>query len=495
MIFRGCIRELMFEAGMSMYLNCRGILLKEFKDYAPYFSNQLKTMTQNLANDHQRPFIYLQGDSGSKEKMAREIMERDRIRNGLVCVLSTLEPCYSYKVVGNRATEKLEMKRTYTKCLHLYQYWNDPLFGLVHGRIQTWYPFNLQFYVNGREFLKNQLDDKKISYKKADNCFTWVSDFTAASELLKKQVSFNWQKLLDKWASSMNPIFSDVFPMGQSYYWTLGQSEWATDLLFDNAKSLEQIYPSLIHHSMMTFNSPDILKFLGKQLTLEQKIHGGFKGEVLTDYKHRIEGVRVKHSAQGNSVKIYDKAGSALRIETTINRPAEFKSYRPKLSTGELEWQPMRKSIDDIPRRADVSQKINERHLAALSSANTDVKFTALIDGIINPVRQGQLRVRGLDPFGKDRKILEAIINGQFHITGFRNRDIRAKLFNSQDPDDIKRNSAKVSRWLRMLRIHGLIKKVPKTHRYLMTERGIQIISVLKTIENITINVLLKIAA
>jgi len=495
MIFRGCIRQLMFEAGMSMYLYCQGVLLKEFKDFAPYISDELKTMTRKQAEDQRRPFIYLQGDCGSKEKMAREIMERDGISEGLVCVLSTLEPCYSYKVVGNRATEKLEVRRVYTKCLHLYQYWNDPLFGLVHGRIQTWYPFDLQFYINGREFLKNQLDHKNISYKKADNCFTWVSDFAAANELLKKQVSFNWQKTLDKWAIAMNPIFSDIFPMGQSYYWTLGQSEWATDVLFDSAKALSQIYPSLIHHSMVTFKSPDILKFLGKQLTLDEKIHGRFKGEVLSDFKHRLEGVRVKHSSQGNSVKIYDKAGSALRIETTINRPAEFKSFRPKLSTGELEWQSMRKSIDDIPRRAEVSQKINERHLSALATANTDQKFMALIDGIANPIRRDQLRVRGLDPFGKDRKILDTIINGQFHITGFRNRDIRTKLFNSQNPDDIKRSSAKVSRWLRMLRAHGLIKKVPKTHRYLMTERGIQILSALKTIENTTINDLLKLAA
>jgi ribosome-binding ATPase len=70
-------------------------------------------------------------------------------------------------------------------------YWSDPIFGLVHGRIQTWYPFNLQFYVNGKEMLKNQMDKKSISYTKSDNCFTWISDFDLANDLAKKQVTLD----------------------------------------------------------------------------------------------------------------------------------------------------------------------------------------------------------------------------------------------------------------------------------------------------------------
>jgi hypothetical protein len=495
MIFRGCLKNLMYESGRSMYLYSRGILLKEFKNYATYYSGELKAKTQEYAQAQQRPFIYLQGNSGSKEKLARDIMVRDKIKKGLVCIMSTLEPCYSYKVVGNRATEKLEIKSYYTKCLHLYHYWNDPMFGLVHGRVQTWYPYNLQFYVNGREFLKNQMDSKNISYSKSDNCFTWVSDLSKANDLAKKQINFDWGKTMNQWTLKMNPLVNEVFPMGANYYWTLAQSEWASDILFKDTDSLDKIYSDLIHHSMVTFKSPDVMKFLGRRLTRENKIYGSFKGEVMSNLKERPEGVRVKHSVNANSIKIYDKADSVLRIETTINKPNEFKSYRPKLSTGELEWQPMRKSIEDLPRRAEISQKVIDSHLKALTSANTGDKFNQIISKICSPTTQGKLRLRGLDPFGKDKELLDVIIEGKFHINGFRNRDIRKNLFDSNDPLQNKRDSGKVSRRLRMLRAHGIIKKVPRTHRYLLTQKGIELISAVKTINNAKVSDLIKLAA
>jgi hypothetical protein len=155
----------------------------------------------------------------------------------------------------------------------------------------------------------------------------------------------------------------------------------------------------------------------------------------------------------------------------------------------------MRKSIDDIPRRAEVSQNVNNRHLQALTSANTGEKFTTLIDGISAPIIREQVRVRGLDPLNKDRQFLDAIIEGKFHIGDFRNKDLRAKLFNSHDVEQEKRNSAKVSRVLRILRTHGLIKKIPRTHRYMMTAKGIELISALRTIENTNVSDLLKLAA
>ena len=397
--------------------------------------------------------------------------------------------------MGNHATQQLEIKSRQTKCLHIYQYWNHPLYGLIHGRIQTWYPYNIQFYINGREFLKRQMDFKNISYRKADNAFLWISDLDKANKLAQKQVVFNWQKTFDDFALQVNPLLTESLPKGTNYYWTLAQSEWATDILFKDQKALENIYPDLVHYSMKTFNSPDVMKFLGKKLTIENWINGNFTGEVISDYKDRPEGCRVKHSVKSNSVKIYDKAGSVLRVETTINRPQEFKSYRPKLSTGDMAWQPMRKSIDDISRRAEVSDNINKKYLTALASANTERKFTSIVDAISEPITKNGYRVRGIDPFVKDRDILDIIINGKFHINGFRNRDIRKDLFSCQGIEQSKKDSAKVSRRLRILRTHGLIKKVTKTHRYMMTDRGIELISALKTIESTPVDTLLKMAA
>lgn len=495
LIFRGCIRPLMYEVGMAAYLNLRGVLLKEFKDCAIHFSSELKTATERYAKDSGRPFLYLQGAGESKEQKARELADKDRIKEGLICVFSALEPCYSYKVVGNRAEQKLQIKSYKTKCLHLYQYWQDPRFGLMHGRIQSWYPYNVQFYLNGKEWLKNQMIQKGLSYKKSDNCFTWISDMAAANRLAQNQLRHDWPQTLGSFIKTLNPLHEELFPMGYDYYWTLAQSEWATDILFKDEQSLSAIYPDLLHHWMTTFQAKDVMRFLGKKLTLAEHINGKFKGEVISNIKQRPEGVRVKHAVKTNSVKVYNKAGSVLRVETTINKPNEFKSYRPQQSTGELLWQPMRKSIYDIKRRAEVSQKVNERQVEALASAQVGEKFSAIIDAVVSPIKKADLRIRGLSPFAKDKDLLDVISNGAFQLNGFRNRDVRESLLKSATGDDVKKNSAKVSRMLRMLRHHGVIKKIPKTHRYMLTQKGIELISAVKTINNTLVRDLLKLAA
>ncbi len=189
----------------------------------------------------------------------------------------------------------------------------------MHGRIQTWYPFNIQIYLNGREWLGNMMSKAGVSFVKNDNCFTWVSDFNKASKLLEKQLQECWPKTLDSFMENINPVSQQLFTNAYGYYWTTHQSEWATDLIFKNQKELKLIYSELVHHSMLAFNSKDIMRFPGKRLNLTGEIPGNFNGEIISNIKKRTEGVRIKHSINANSIKIYDKAGSVLRIETTNN--------------------------------------------------------------------------------------------------------------------------------------------------------------------------------
>jgi len=184
-----------------------------------------------------------------------------------------------------------------------------------------------------------------------------------------------------------------------------------------------------------------------------------------------------------------------LRAEGTINNPSEFKVYRFKESSGQSEWQPMRKSVKDIARRAEVSQMAVSRQLEALTFANVGEKFPTILDAVTRPVKKDNLRVRGLDPFTKDRELLGAIIRGEYSINGFRNRNIRKQLFRPTNKEETKRCSAKVTRMFKLLRSHGIIKKVPRTHRYLVTKKGTQLISAITTIQNTNLNDLLKLAA
>jgi len=278
------------------------------------------------------------------------------------------------------------------------------------------------------------------------------------------------------------------------YYWSGYQTEWATDVVFKSPAALAAIYPALVNHAMHHFKSPDVMRFLGK------KANGHFTGELTTSFKDRAEGVRVKHWAKGNSVKMYDKAGSVLRIETTIARTTDFKVFRPPHDNpdGKLDWLPMRKGVADLHRRAELSQQSNGRYLDALAVVEDTTPCSRLFDAVARPVLDGR-RFRALrigDP--ADLALFEAISRGEFATAGFRNKDLRKLLHPGSDslpPKDRKRLSASVSRRLRLLRAHGIIKKIPKTHRYQLADRGRFLTAALRATRDANLKQLQTIAA
>ena len=234
-----------------------------------------------------------------------------------------------------------------------------------------------------------------------------------------------------------------------------------------------------------------MLRFLGHKLPAHGGVHGKFAGEVVSDLKQRPEGVRLKHRAGRNTLKMYDKGGTVLRVETTLNDPRALKVYRRKqdVATGPREWLPLRKSVADLSRRAQLSQSSNERYLEALGTIAADTPLKTLTDKLCQPVQVGKRRHRGLRPLEPaDARLLEVISRGEYQIAGFRNRDVREALYGTAaDARERRRQAGRVTRRFAMLRAHGLIKKVPRSHRYLLTEAGIQAIVALKAARNATL--------
>jgi hypothetical protein len=232
-----------------------------------------------------------------------------------------------------------------------------------------------------------------------------------------------------------------------------------------------------VRHGITTFRSEDVLRFLQQKVPAQGGVHGNFAGEVVSDLKHRPEGVRIKHASGLNSVKLYDKQGQVLRVETTIHDAKDLKVYRPVANDpeGKLSWQKLRKGVADLHRRCELSQAANERYLEALAVVESPTPLGKLS----GPLCQGRVkdgrRYRALNPLGEaDAQVLEFVARGEHLITGFRNRDVRQCLYGdrSQDTAQHRRQSSRVSRLLALLRAHGLIQKIPQTHRYQMTKRG-----------------------
>jgi hypothetical protein len=260
------------------------------------------------------------------------------------------------------------------------------------------------------------------------------------------------------------------------HYWSADETEWATDIMFRSPTALANLYPSLIQHAMTTFSSPDVLRFLGRKTLLSGEVHGKFQGEVISDLRRRAEGVRVKHRLNRNSIKMYDKQGSVLRIETTINDARDLRVHRASETNpqGPKTLRVLRKGVVDLPRRAAISQAANQRYLDALAAVDTPVPLSIVIDRLSQPILHDAGRARGLHPLcGEDARLAENLLRGEFTLNGFRNRDIRALLFaNTEDKSEMRRQSAKVGRLLRLFREHGLIYKVTRTHRYQLSAAG-----------------------
>jgi hypothetical protein len=482
LVFRGHLLPLMRAGGMFFFLEAARVRLLDFKKYVTATSHRLKEASLAEAIRGNRPIKYLESSAESKEDLARKMLaEHPRKRPGLICAFKTLEPCMTFEYHRSKDPRERGLRLRPGKCLHIYKYYQHPTYGFMNARIQTWFPFNIQICLNGREWLGRQLTRRRLRFERADNCFTSLGSPAIAQKLMDEQLQCDWPTELTAIARVLNPIHEEIFaPSPMDYYWSVYQSEWATDVLFQSPEALASVYPSLVRFGIENLKSPDVMRFLGR------KPHGNFKGESTTSYKERIEGVRVKHWVNGNSVKMYDKAGRILRVETTMGNTSDFKVLRPRHDDpdGKLEWQPLRKGVADIHRRAVVSQRSNERYLDALSVVEDNTPCSHIFDAVARPVVCGGRRFRAMRiGDADDIALLKAISRGEFVTAGFRNRDLQNLLY----PGNIKatkterrQRSAKISRQLRLLRAHGIIKRIHRTYRYQLSKRGRQLYAALQ---------------
>lgn len=501
MRFRGTLRWLAYTNGMRGFLNHIGVLLKDFKTYVQSVTDQIRDATEQLAKAHGQRVRYLDSSRLSKEETAREIAQARGIREGLICIFSAVEPCFSYEVRRDSDKHWLELIGRNQKCLHYYFYLQDPLFGFMHVRMQTWFPLTIHVALNGRERLARQLDAAGIGYQRRDNCFLKLDDFQRAQQLCNQQLQTRWKSAFDKLLRQWHPMHARLFRgLPLHYYWSVDQSEWATDVVFRRPETLAALYPHLLRHGAYDFSSAEVMRFLGRKVPRHGGVNGHFKGDVVSDVAPRADHLRIKHRLNKNWIKMYDKADQVLRVETTLNEVHGLQVFRRKegQTAGQPTWQPLRKGVADLRRRAHVSHKANERYLDALAPVHATGSVGELTKDICRPTQLGGKRVRALQPWSAaDAQLLAAVNRPEFTVNGFRNRDLRPIWFGAAEasPAAVRRQSAKVGRLLRLLRAHGLIMKVAHTHRYQLTASGRTILAALQAAHRANPEQLAKLAA
>jgi len=311
-------------------------------------------------------------------------------------------------------------------------------------------------------------------------------------------------ELLNGLARPLNPVQESIFePYPASYYWTGYQSEWATDIVFREAAFLQRRMPLLVRHGLLRFSSADGMRYFGKKVNPSGALPAPFNGTLEPDLKCRQEGERVKYRRNGNSAQFYDKAyspwGSVRRgAETTLNTVKDFRVYRAKEGGPEddLPWRTRRKGIADLPRRAQVSPNAKDRLRNALASVDDRRSLEEVPAGMQKHTHWNGRRVRDLRPWAEDKELLATVNPGEFRINGFRNRDLRKRLYETapQSQSDRRRRSSAIRRKLPLLRAHGILRKVPHPHRYQVTDAGRAVLVAVLTAARTSVNQLNQLA-
>jgi DNA-binding transcriptional ArsR family regulator len=369
----------------------------------------------------------------------------------------------------------------------------------MNVRLQTWFPYHIQVCMNGREWLRRSLEAAGIEFLRRGNKFFHIEDYAQAQRFLDEQLNCNWTEMLESFLPAAFPTMRETLGEGLRYYWTMWQSEWATDFVFRSPDELSVMADRLLRHAMMTGTGTRILRYLGRPLTLAGTPYKNFNEDVYSRLLEFDEGVRVRHWVGQNSVKAYNEH-NILRVEATVNNPKIFHVHRRLEGEGAnapKKLLPLRQGVADIPLRAQVSQEINDRFTDQLATFSDETPLRELLAGVSHGSTRAGRRIRALEPTGKDRELLEAIADPAYSVSGITNKALRERLAKTNwgARRTAKQLSARISRHLRLLRDHGLLRKMPNRRRYHLTEKGRQLTTALTAALAASTQQLMEIAA
>jgi hypothetical protein len=463
-IITGTLPGVCFPEGMAKYLRVRNIRLFDYPRFAEPLRNEIRANAEAIAREHGLAIEFIRSTGAfRKEARIKAILAQRGMAPGLVHIFSAMEPCPAFTPWTDKASGKTTLRYKDGKCLHYYFYFLDAAFGLCYLRVPTWAPFRLQFYCNGHHWLTGQLQQADIPCEPLENTFRSVGDWAQAQVLSDAFPIAALHHLLDTVAARYCPVAAQF---GQTYHWSIMQVEYATDLVFFRQEDLRPLYDTLVRTAIHAVKPADVATFLGRKLT------ANFQDELGNDFHTRIEGTRIKHHMGPAAIKLYDKQALVLRIETTVNDVAFFSHHRTvehRDGSREVKLAPMQKTIYSLAPLRELLLAANRRYLAFLSDLTDPTAGVRQVERLAEPVRQEDRSYRGFNLFSADDLALFlALTRGEWHISGFRNATLRRLLPHRTGPQ--------ISRLLKRLHTHGLIRKVGHTYKYYLTRAGQQVV-------------------
>jgi len=461
-VITGSLYPFCYAQGMTHYLYQKGIRVFDYTKFAEPLRERIRENAEALAKANGVKIEFIRKKDFRKENRVQQVLKQGGDQPGLVHIFGALEACSSYLPWHDKVSGKTYLKSGGSKCMTYYFYFMDEQLGLCYLRVPTWCPFRLQFYFNGHNWLANQLKQRGIAYKMLDNAFVHIDDYAAANQLANEFDVEILHLRLDEFARQYCPVVTEL---SLTYYWSMMQSEYATDLVFKSRDTLQAFYPHLLETLTHVVKPTDIATFLGR------KLNGNYQGEMGNRFNKRWIGTRIKHQMGPVSIKMYDKFNLILRIETTVNNVAFFKQYRQvqrRDGSTTMRWAPMKKTIHSLPVLREVLSAANQRYLKFISSIATPQVGVEQLHRLAETKTEDQHRHKGFNLFSEeDTFLFRTLLQGEFFISGFTNQQLRTQYLSNK-------SASQVTRLLKRLRVHGVIKKVGKRYKYYLTDFGRQ---------------------
>lgn len=459
-VITGSLLPLCYAQGMTHYLYQQGIRIFDYAKFAEPLRERIRENAEALAEANGVKIEFIRKKDFRKENRIQKILKERGKQPGLVHIFGAMEACSSYRPWHDKATGKTYLKPDSSKCMTYYFYFMDKQLGLCYLRVPTWCPFRLQFYFNGYNWLANKLKERGIAYEMLDNAFIHIADYATANQLANEFDVEILHQRLDEFAQQYCPIVTDL---SLHYHWSIMQTEYATDLVFKSRDALQAFYPHLLESLTHAVKPADIATFLGR------KLNGNYQGEMGNRFNKRWLGTRIKHQMGSVSIKMYDKFRFILRIETTVNKVSFFQHYRKvqhRDGSTTTRWAPMKKTIHSLPALRELLSAANQRYLKFISSIATPQVGVEKLHKLAETKTENQHPHKGFNLFSEeDTCLFRTLLQGEFFISGFTNKQLRTQYLSDK-------SASQVTRLLKRLRVHGVIKKVGKRYKYYLTDFG-----------------------
>lgn len=463
-IIQGTLPDIGHADAIGRWFQARQLRVFDFAEWAKPFRDQIRSQAESVALKTGLVIEFIRNiDAFRKEERIAEILASRGEHPGLVHIFSAMETCHTFQPWHDKRTHRTYFRYDSGRCVHYYFYFIDPEMGLCYLRVPTWAPFRLQFYCNGHNWLARQMAKASISFSQVENAFVKIGDFAKAQTLAD---AFDPTLLYRRMQQAVTRYCPGLGQFPSGIHWSVMQIERATNIVFQAADSLSPIYEEIVRTLSHAVKPETLTMFLGKRLDPR------YEGELGSLFSTRREGHCLRHHMGSTGIKIYDKFGYVLRIETFSNDVTFFKHHRKVVhrdGSACFKMASVRKSIFSLPALATLMDACSHRYISFLAAVDDPTNGIRTINKVSRPVLQDGRSYRGFNLFDEeDEKVFHAVAQGAVQTFGFRNAMLRTRL---------GKTPAQISRICQRLRYHGLIKKAACSYKYHLTALGKQIVA------------------